>query len=279
MRRKCWKLWRHCSLMLARCLVLGLALALLAPAQSQVKQGEVLRVLAAGATAQLLDKTIRLFPQQASPNLGLMPIAVTQAPGIYTVIVRDAHGAKVQDISVEVLDSHYPRQNIVASKAMKSLTPLPGEMEAVWALNNTVSEKRMWVEPFLTPTPECMNSLFGVMRYHNGKPTGNFHRGVDLRSPMGTPVHAISPGVVRISKMFRLHGGTIGIDHGQGVASTYLHMSKLAVPESTVVKAGDVVGYVGATGFATGPHLHWGLYVNGVAVNPSQWIPAVPRCR
>ena len=79
--------------------------------------------------------------------------------------------------------------------------------------------------------------------------------------------------------MFRLHGGTIGIDHGQGVVSTYLHMSKLALSEGTVVKKGDVVGYVGATGFATGPHLHWGLYVNGVPVNPSQWIPNVPRCQ
>ena len=266
--------------MMLRCLVLGLAADLLVgTARTQVKQGEVLRVSSGGSTAQLLEKTIRLFPQPGSRNLGLMPISVTQAPGKYTVIVRDGHGAKLQDIPIEVVDAHYPRQNIRASKSMKSLTPLPGEMEAVRALNNTVSEMRMWLEPFLTPTSECMNSLFGVMRYHNGKPTGNFHRGVDLRSPMGRPVHAISPGIVRISQMFRLHGGMIGIDHGQGIASTYLHMSKLAVPEGTVVKAGDVVGYVGATGFATGPHLHWGLYVNGVPVNPSQWIPGVPRCQ
>ncbi len=276
---KCWKPWRRCSRMLPRSVVLGLTLALLVQAQTQVKQGEVLWVTSNGTTAQLLGKTIRLFPQPGGQSLGLMPVSVTQAPGKYVVIVREGQGAKLLDIDIEVVDAHYPRQNIAASKAMKSLTPLPGEMEAVRALNNTVSEKRMWVEPFLTPTSECMNSLFGVMRYHNGKPTGNFHRGVDLRSPMGRPVHAISPGVVRISQMFRLHGGTIGIDHGQGVASTYLHMSKLAVAEGTVVKAGDVVGYVGATGFATGPHLHWGLYVNGVPVNPSQWIPGVPRCQ
>ena len=265
--------------MLLRCFVLGCSVAVLMPAQTQVKQGEVLRVTSSGTTAQFLDKTIRVFPLAEGSNLGLMPIAVKQLPGQYNVIVRDAHGVKVQDLPIEVVDAHYPRQNIVASKAMKSLTPLPGEMEAVRALNSTVSAKRMWVEPFLTPTPECMNSLFGVMRYHNGKPTGNFHRGVDLRSPMGRPVHAISPGIVRISQMFRLHGGTIGIDHGQGVVSTYLHMSKLAVAEGTLVTTGDVVGYVGATGFATGPHLHWGLYENGVPVNPSQWIPAVHRCQ
>ncbi|MEO8127206.1 MAG: M23 family metallopeptidase [Bryobacteraceae bacterium] len=265
--------------MMLRLIASALAAVLLASSQTQVKQGEVLRVTAAGATAQLLDKTIRLFPQPGSQSLGLMPIAIAQKPGKYTVIVRDAHGTKLEDVPIEVVDAHYPKQNIAATKAMKSLTPLPGEMEAVRALNNTVSEKRMWDEPFLTPTAECMNSLFGVMRYHNGKPTGNFHRGVDLRSPMGRPVHAISPGVVRISQMFRLHGGTIGIDHGQGVVSTYLHMSKLALPEGTAVKKGDVVGYVGSTGFATGPHLHWAIYVNGVPVNPSQWIPNVPRCQ
>ena len=265
--------------MLLRCFIWGFSVAVLMPAQTQVKQGEVLRITSSGATAQFIDKTIQLFPLAEGSNLGLMPIVVTQPPGEYHVIVRDVNGKKMEDIPLKVVDAHYPRQNIVASKGMKSLTPLPGEMEAVRALNNTVSAKRMWVEPFLTPTPECMNSLFGVMRYHNGKPTGNFHRGVDLRSPMGRPVHAISPGIVRISRMFRLHGGTIGIDHGQGVVSTYLHMSKLAVPEGTLVTTGDVVGYVGATGFATGPHLHWGLYVNGVPVNPSQWIPAVRRCQ
>ncbi len=265
--------------MVLRSAILTIAAVLLAQAQTQVKQGEVLRITAGGSTAQLKDKTIRLFPQTAGHTLGLMPIKVTQAPGKYAVAIKDAHGATVNEIPIEVVNAHYPRQNIKASKGMKSLTPLPGEMEAVKALNNTASEKRMWTEPFVNPAPQCMNSLFGVMRYHNGVATGNFHRGVDLRSPMGTPVHAVSPGVVRISQMFRLHGGTIGIDHGEGVISTYLHMSKLAVPEGAVVKAGDVVGYVGATGFATGPHLHWAVYVNGVPVNPSQWVTGVPRCQ
>jgi lysostaphin len=265
--------------MVLRWVIVAVAGVLIVGAQTQVRQGEVLRITADGSDAQLNEKAIRLFPQPGGQNLGLMPIPVTQAPGKYTVTVRDSHGAKLKEIPILVVDAHYPRQNIRASKAMKSITPLPGEMEAVRALNNTVSERRMWMEPFLTPTSECMNSLFGVMRYHNGKATGNFHRGVDLRSPAGRPVHAISSGVVKISQMFRLHGGTIGIDHGQGVTSTYLHMSKLAVPEGTTVKAGDIVGFVGSTGFATGPHLHWGLYVNGVPVNPSQWIPDVPRCQ
>jgi lysostaphin len=64
----------------------------------------------------------------------------------------------------------------------------------------------------------------------------------------------------------------VGIDHGQCLESIYLHMSKLAVAEGAVVKKGDVVGYVGSTGRSTGPHLHWSIYVNGVPVNPRDWI-------
>jgi murein DD-endopeptidase MepM/ murein hydrolase activator NlpD len=274
MLRKCWKPWLPLNKF-----VLILATAIAAFAQTQVKQGEVLHITENGATAELEGKSIRLFAQGSGQMLGLMPIPVTQKLGKYAIVIKDAKGVKLRDLPIEVVDAHYPRQNIRASKAMKELTPLPGEMEAVRALNNTVSEKRMWTEPFLSPTPQCMNSLFGVMRYHNGVATGNFHRGVDLRSPMGTPIHATASGTVRIAKMFRLHGGTVGIDHGQGVISTYLHMSKLGVAEGTAVKAGDVIGYVGSTGFATGPHLHWGIYVNGLPVNPSQWVTGVPRCQ
>ena len=80
--------------------------------------------------------------------------------------------------------------------------------------------------------------------------------------------------------MFRLHGGTIGIDHGQGVSTLYIHMSKLGVAQGTRVRRGDIVGYVGSTGFSTGPHLHWSVYVHGQPVNPAQWLAKEPvRCR
>jgi murein DD-endopeptidase MepM/ murein hydrolase activator NlpD len=79
--------------------------------------------------------------------------------------------------------------------------------------------------------------------------------------------------------MYQLHGGTVGIDHGQGVVSVYIHLSKVAVHDGQHVNAGDVVGYVGHTGFATGPHLHWGLYVNGLPVNSNQWIQGVNPCQ
>jgi murein DD-endopeptidase MepM/ murein hydrolase activator NlpD len=248
---------------------------------SQVRQGEVLRVKTtgvapAGIAATLAGQKVRIFPNGEGQGLGLMPVAVLQKPGSYPLKV--VSGSNVVERTIHVVDAEYPKQNIIASKAMKQLKPLPGEMEAVRALQMLDTDRRYWQEPLISPTPDCMNSLFGVQRYHNGKPTGSIHRGVDLRSPKGRPIKATAAGRVKIARMFRLHGGTVGIDHGQGVTSTYLHMSKLNVKEGDVVKQGDVVGFVGATGFATGPHLHWGLYVHGLPVNPAQWIHDVPRC-
>lgn len=229
-------------------------------------------------SAILLDRTAPLFKQLNGELLGLIPVAAIAKPGTYEMTIQDGHGSVFRKSSVIVEDAQYPKQNIVAGKALRALKPLPGEMDAVRGLQNTASGVRYWSEPFEKPTDACVNSLFGVTRLHNGKPTGNYHRGLDLRSGMGVPVHATAAGVVRISRMFRLHGGTIGIDHGQGVTSLYLHLSKLAVPEGTEVKQGDVVGYVGATGFATGPHLHWQVHVNGVPVNPVVFAGPIARC-
>jgi murein DD-endopeptidase MepM/ murein hydrolase activator NlpD len=246
-----------------------------------VHQGDAIRIQLPGTQelkAELNGKTITLFPQSNGSVLGLMPVPVAEKPGAYAIHIRDAGGAEKQQVSIRIEDAHFPKQNIHVGKGTKELKPLPGEMEAVGALRNSVTPARFWNEPFENPTPSCMNSLFGVARYHNGKPTGNYHRGVDLRSPAGTPIHAVTDGVVQIATMFRLHGGTVGLDHGQGLTSIYLHMSRIAVKQGDRVKKGDVIGYVGATGFATGPHLHWQLQANGLPVNPAQFIPNVARC-
>jgi murein DD-endopeptidase MepM/ murein hydrolase activator NlpD len=114
---------------------------------------------------------------------------------------------------------------------------------------------------------------FGVQRLYNGKPSGTYHGGVDQRSPAGRPVRAAADGVVKIVQAWNIHGGTVGIDHGQGLESMYLHMSRFAAKEGAAVKKGDVIGYVGSTGRSTAPHLHWSLYANGVPVDPRQWVP------
>jgi murein DD-endopeptidase MepM/ murein hydrolase activator NlpD len=117
-----------------------------------------------------------------------------------------------------------------------------------------------------------------VERLHNGKSSGRYHAGIDHRAGAGTPIRAAGDGVVRMARMWRLPGGTVGIDHGQGVVTMYMHQARFAVKPGQPVKAGQVIGYVGMTGFATGPHLHWSLYVHGVPVNAAEWTSGMQTC-
>lgn len=253
-------------------------------ADSTVKQGEVLKVSIPRpgtdcAYATLLDRKVSFFKQPDGSALALVPVSVFATPGTAALSVYDSSGQLLKAMDVTIQDAHYKRQNITVSKTTAGLKPLPGELEAIQALKDTVSGVRFWDEPFISPTPDCQNSPFGVKRYHNGKATGDYHKGVDLRSPAGRPIRATNSGKVQIAKMYRLHGGTVGLDHGHGIGSIYIHMSKIAVQPGQMVKKGDVIGYVGSTGFASGPHLHWGLYVSGLPVNPNQWVKGVPICR
>jgi murein DD-endopeptidase MepM/ murein hydrolase activator NlpD len=78
--------------------------------------------------------------------------------------------------------------------------------------------------------------------------------------------------VVKLVEKYNLRGGTVAVDHGQGVETIYLHMSAFNAKEGQHVTPSDVIGYIGSTGRATGPHVHWTLYVNGEAMNPGQWM-------
>lgn len=262
-------------------LLLAAAAAAAQPFQvtpSQARQGTVLQVRAHrdATSARMHGRTVPLFPQADGTVLGLMPVPVLEKPGVYALEWLSPGGSVLHTQKLTVLDAKYPRQNIQVTPSISSIQPSPGEREAVNAFKAIVSETRHWQEPLAHPVPGCMTSLFGVQRYHNGKPTGNFHGGIDQRSAAGRPIHTVAAGVVRLTGMFNLHGGTVGVDHGQGLSSMYLHMSKLAVADGAAVKKGEVIGYVGSTGRSTAPHLHWSLYAHGAPVNPNQWMAFSP---
>lgn len=243
-----------------------------------VRQGDTIRLVAdtRAAAARMNGRRVPLFQHSDGTKSGLMPVPALEPPGQYTLEFLDSEGRAIQSTPVTVRDARFPAQNVVIDPAVRALPPSPGEADTVAELRNTVTEVRHWEEPFVAPVPGCMNSPFGVKRLYNGQLSGNYHSGVDQRSPAGRPIRAIAGGVVKFVRTFNIHGNTVGIDHGQGVTSVYLHMSKFATKEGATVKKGDVIGYVGATGRANGPHLHWTLNVNGVPVNPRQWVRLQP---
>nr|WP_298932015.1 M23 family metallopeptidase [uncultured Erythrobacter sp.] len=98
------------------------------------------------------------------------------------------------------------------------------------------------------------------------------HKGVDLAAPTGTPIYATADGIIERADWFSSYGLYIAIDHGSDLETRYAHMSKLAVAAGDTVRKGDVIGYVGSTGRSTGPHLHYEVRVDGVAVNPIPYM-------
>ena len=113
-----------------------------------------------------------------------------------------------------------------------------------------------------------ISGVFGSQRILNGIPK-NIHNGLDIAAPKGTPVYAMTDGIVRLAAdTFYYSGNFILLDHGQGLSSVYLHLSKKDVKEGDLVKKGDTIGEIGQTGRSTGPHLHWGVQWYNKKIDP-----------
>lgn len=133
-----------------------------------------------------------------------------------------------------------------------------------------------WRQNFIRPVAGRISGLFGAQRIYNGTP-GSYHSGMDIAAAAGTPFVAPADGVVTLAAaedVFTLEGHLLMIDHGMGLNSAFLHCSALLVREGDVVKQGQIIGTVGATGRASGPHLHWGMKWNSARIDPRRVIPA-----
>ena len=244
----------------------------------QVKLGDTLRVTcpAEFTAAKLFDRTAKLYSQPNGQRFGLLAVSVKDKPGAYAVTVSSSASGHMQSLPILIRKTIFPSQNVKLSAEIEALHSTPEELALLTAFKNTISETRSWADPLAPPVSGCMTSPFGVKRLHNGKPTGEYHGGVDQRTPEGEAIRAVAAGTVIFAKQFNVLGNAVGIDHGQGLESMYLHMTRLVVISGATVQRGDILGYAGSTGRSTGPHLHWVLYVNSINVNPAQWIKLQP---
>lgn len=148
------------------------------------------------------------------------------------------------------------------------------ENERLLAIVSQVSPHKYWDGPFTSPAydPQWITSWFGTRRRYNQDPGLYFHSGVDYGGGVGLPITAPAPGVVVLAEQLAVRGGTTIIDHGWGVFSVYMHQSEIQVNVGDFVAAGQQIGLVGGTGRVTGAHLHWEIWVNGVQVDPLDWL-------
>ncbi len=127
--------------------------------------------------------------------------------------------------------------------------------------------ERLWSGPWLVPAQGPISNPFGVQRSVNGGPFGT-HGGTDIVADGGTPIVATASGRVALAQPLYLLGSSVIIDHGAGLLTGYHHMSSIAVESGQEITKGDLVGFVGATGFVSGDHLHWEARIHGVKVDP-----------
>lgn len=227
----------------------------------------------AAPTIRFGQKNYPSFAIAPNRYRALLPTTPLDKPGTLTLQV-DAAGETAQ-ASVKLRDRTFPTQSIWLPPG-KDGDISDAEYNRVNAFKQQTTPQKLWNGPFLKPNDGPVTGVYGIRRYYNGVFANDYyHRGVDYAGGYGSAVIAPAAGRValvgRESNGFAVNGNIIGLDHGQGVTSAYLHLSRILVKEGDLVKPGQVIGAVGDTGAATGPHLHWGLYVNGLSVDPVPW--------
>lgn len=225
-------------------------------------------------TVKVGDQTYPVFPIGAERFRAMIPTTPLEKPGTREVTIVDNVGTTT--LKIPVANRKFPIQRINFSPEKSGLEATEQELKQVAAFKATVSPDKMWSGKFIAPNQGKTSSPYGVRRYYNGHLARDYyHRGLDYAGGYGSPVVAPAGGKVVLvgyeKNGFRVHGNVVGVDHGQGVVSIFMHMSKITVAEGQSVNPGDQIGAIGNTGSSTGPHLHWGLYVNGVSIDPVQW--------
>ena len=218
------------------------------------------------------------FPEAESTAELVLPVSLTTAPGghhatVYWKYVDGGMGKAT--VPVEVKAREFAVQHLKLSRAQEARYSAPEtarERRLIGSALDRVGAERWWQGSFVMPVEGRISTEFGMQRYINGRLSYR-HRGIDIAAPEGTPVLAAADGVVSLADAsFLLHGQTVVVDHGHGVSTLYIHMSEIAVGQGEAVRHGQMVGRVGATGVATGPHLHFGVYAHHEAVDPFFWM-------
>jgi murein DD-endopeptidase MepM/ murein hydrolase activator NlpD len=185
-------------------------------------------------------------------------------------------GVEAINSSIQLRNDPQGIQNVfVSQQVLSSVTEANRERE-LGILNPAYKQSeltpRAFFKPWLQPINSAHISPFGQARRYERGGDVKYHYGEDFAGKVGDPIRAANDGTVVIAGFYTIRGGLTGIDHGAGVISLYFHQSKIAVTIGQKVSRGEIIGAVGATGFVTGPHLHWEMRVRGEATDPKQWI-------
>ncbi|MGA8243174.1 MAG: M23 family metallopeptidase [Desulfobacterales bacterium] len=230
-----------------------------------------------GIQLRFHDTLIPLFehPRKGRDVLiGLIAIPYHSKPGTETINLEwsDRKGHRELTVSLKILSHRFKSEKLQVTPSR--VTPAPEDVERIKREGEEVKAvyaasrpQRLWDEPFQRPLNGLVTSPYGTRRLLNGK-LKSYHGGVDFRAATGTLIYAANTGIVGLAKNLFYSGNIVILDHGSGLFTTYAHLSRIDVAPGRLVEKGQVIGLAGATGRVSGPHLHWGVKVNGVNANP-----------
>ena len=248
----------------------------------KIKQGDILLVTvkanpgAYKISGTFLDKPVYFYTDlNKNSYSALIGIDMNTEPNLYTLslVLENEKAKKIKkSYKIKVRPAKFGLQKLTLPKEMveldeETLKRVRAEQEKIGKVWNIFTEEYLWQGNFIAPTEGELSSNFGLRRIINGEPK-NPHNGIDFAAPEGAPVYAPNHGrVVFIDEQF-FSGKSLIIDHGFGLFTMYFHLSEILVDDGEDIKKGQAIAKVGKSGRATGPHLHWGMRLNGAKVNP-----------
>lgn len=246
--------------------------------QGQMEQGALIRgQTTAGSEVYLNGEPIKITPEGHFVFGFARDAALEQD---LTVIYPDGL-TQVKPLTIEAKQYKIDKVNGIAKKIMKpdpkAQARAAQDSKQVKAARNQFTTSEAFTQSFIWPLTGRISGVYGSQRVYNGKP-GNPHYGVDVAAKTGTVVVAPADGVISLSVADMFYsGGTIILDHGYGVSSSFLHLSKLYVKQGDEIKQGQPIAEVGATGRATGPHLDWRINWYQMRLDPVTVVPPMAR--
>lgn len=218
--------------------------------------------------------------KDADKFVAYVPVPVRQPLGTYAIKLISSIEGPMEQITIEVSPYDFKVQHITITETVSNAH----DTSEAWAEYNRIywpkrlqSNKSSYIDaPFVIPHTGTLTTEFGERRTVNEKQTSYRHLGLDLSGDIGMPVVATNTGKILLADFIPVTGGTILIDHGQGIMSTYAHLNAIHVKEGDMVECSQHIADIGTTGFSTGAHLHFGICIWNVDIDPGYFIYGVP---
>ena len=272
----------------AFCLLIGASTSMALPqpeitvSSNSISQGDVglLRVLTANGEppqVQWMNEDLFAAPLKNGTGwFGFFAADLKLKPGSYPLVVQIPSAGVRKQIDITVRVKEFGVRNLTLPKELvdldaASLERVKKEAAIMKEALEAAATAPQWTGPFVKPLSGEVVGTFGQASVINGMPRSP-HSGVDLKAEKGTPVTSINSGRVVLTGNHFFNGLFVVVDHGGAVQSLYFHLDKILMQQGDRVAKGQVVGLVGATGRATGPHLHFGIRVHGARIDPMQFL-------